>query len=93
MIARPILCAAVLTLVAAAGSAERAFAQSPPYVVLRTPAVRTGHGQPAPPIGNGPVIYPVKTRTYAYGWFGVQPRRHWSRHFGYYRNYTQWTRR
>ncbi len=30
---------------------------------------------------------------YAYGWFGAAPRYHASRHFGYYRDYTQWTRK
>lgn len=28
---------------------------------------------------------------YAYGWFGVAARRHPERHFGYHRNYTQWS--
>ena len=36
---------------------------------------------------------PVPVRPYAYGWFGAQPRYHCVRHFGYYRNYTQWTAR
>lgn len=30
---------------------------------------------------------------YAYGWFGVKPRHHCVRHFGYLRDFTQWTAR
>ena len=36
---------------------------------------------------------PVPVTPYAYGWFGAEPRQHCVRHFGYYRNYTQWTAR
>jgi len=93
MIARPILLAAVLTAAAAVGFTERAHAQSPPYLILGAPAARAGHGQQPPRVSNTGVAYPVVTQTYAYGWFGAQPRRHGSRHFGYYRNYTQWTHR
>ena len=93
MIARPILLAAVLTAVAAVSFVEPARAQTPGYLVLGGTAARPVHGQDAPRISNTGVVYPVVTQTYAYGWFGAQPRRHWSRHFGYYRNYTQWTRR
>ncbi len=35
---------------------------------------------------------PVKPG-YAYGWFGRNPTPAWGRHFGYSKNYTQWTRR
>jgi hypothetical protein len=93
MIARPILIAALLTLAAAAGCAEPAHAQATPYIILQTPTPRTSHGPQPPRINSAGIAYPVAPPTYAYGWFGVQPRRHWSRHFGYYRNYTQWTRR
>lgn len=37
-------------------------------------------------------MYDVRTSGYAYGYFGVAPRSHASRHFGYYRTYTQWSR-
>ncbi len=61
----------------------------PPYLVLRTPSAPVPH-QPTydqyPGVGYG-----VATQSYSYGWFGAQPRQHWSRHFGYYRNYTQWS--
>ena len=30
---------------------------------------------------------------YAYGWFGSNPAPNWGRHFGYSRNFTQWTSR
>lgn len=30
---------------------------------------------------------------YAYGWFGSNPAPQWGRHFGYSRNFTQWTER
>ena len=30
---------------------------------------------------------------YPYGYFGAQGGKTWSRHFGYYRRYTQWTQR
>ena len=36
-------------------------------------------------------MYDARTSGYAYGFFGVAPRSHASRHFGYYRNYTQWS--
>jgi hypothetical protein len=36
-------------------------------------------------------LVPSGTPHYAYGWFGVPPRKtSWTRHFGHYRNYTQW---
>ena len=74
-----IVCTSVSTLPAA----------PPAYLVLEAPAApipqRPSHsGHPGREI-------PVATQAYAYGWFGVQPRQHWSRHFGYYRNYTQWS--
>jgi len=37
--------------------------------------------------------YAVETQTYSYGWFGAKPKPQWSRHFGYYRNYTEWSAR
>ena len=89
---RSIVAIALLTLVTFAFSRESARAQHPTYLILKAHAVSTGHrghGQlPYPGVGAG-----VATPTYAYGWFGAPPRKHWSRHFGYYRNYTQWTRR
>jgi hypothetical protein len=60
-----------------------AAAEQAPYVILGPPSAHAA--------GNYGIR--VTAPTYAYGWFGVQPRRHWSRHFGYYRNYTQWSGR
>ena len=36
---------------------------------------------------------PAAKPAYAYGWFGVKPRRHKGVHHGYYNNYTQWSYR
>jgi hypothetical protein len=52
---------------------------APPHLTIQPG--RPGYRQPTP-----------ATR-YAYGWFGVKPRHHSVRHFGYYRNFTQWTSR
>ena len=91
----------VVVLISGARSAEAAGPHAarvvpsapsgPDYLILQTP-------QSWPPAGHSPGFYPgrghgVSTNAYAYGWFGAAPRRHWSRHFGYYRNYTQWSRR
>jgi hypothetical protein len=66
-----------------------ARAEAPPYLLLRTPSAPLPH-QPtyARYPGDG---YGVSTHSYAYGWFGAAPRKHWTRHFGYYRSYTQWS--
>ncbi len=69
-----------------------AEAKRPTYVLLRPPAVQQT------PKGHGPSYYypgygfGVGANKYSYGWFGVRSRGHWSRHFGYYRNYTEWSR-
>ena len=70
---------------AASGTAQ---AQVPQYYVVQAPAPTMHAG------GHG--YYPAQTQPvarhrYAYGWFGAAPKRHWSRHFGYYRDYTQWS--
>lgn len=69
----------MLALILATGfSLNYANATEPaPYLVL-------------PPAPRSAYLLPVNTPRYAYGWFGVQPRHHWSRHFGFYRDYTQW---
>jgi hypothetical protein len=38
-------------------------------------------------------LTPYHAPRYAYGWFGAHPRESWYRHFGYYRDYTQWKRK
>lgn len=62
----------------------------PAYLILRAPASIEGkhhHEQRYYPGKR----YGVSTKTYAYGWFGAQPKKKGSRHFGYYRNFTQWS--
>ena len=68
-----------------------AQASHPSYLVLRGPATSTPHHshQDRYP-GYG---YAVEPRAYSYGWFGARPVRQWTRHFGYYRNYTEWSAR
>ena len=50
---------------------------APPYLTLRSSTQGRVRAVPVTP--------------YAYGWFGATPRRQCVRHFGYYRDYTQWT--
>jgi hypothetical protein len=66
-----------------------ALAGPPSYLLLRTPEDPGPHHHPGYPAA---VTYDVRSYPYAYGWFGVAPRSHASRHFGYYRIYTQWSR-
>ncbi len=68
-----------------------AAAQYPSYVLLYAPA--------APDLPHHPTYgyypgtgYGVSTNAYSYGFFGVRPRHHHKTiHFGYYRDYTQWS--
>ena len=65
--------------------------QQPSYLILRAPVAAQPHhphGSYHPGYGYG-----VQTPTYSYGWFGARPRRQWYRHFGYYRNFTEWSAR
>lgn len=65
-----------------------ANAGPPAYLLLRrveSPGNRYAPGH------DDAAMYDVRTSGYAYGFFGVAPRSHASRHFGYYRNYTQWS--
>ena len=71
--------------------AASADAQYPSYLFLRAPVAPRPHR-----VGYG--YYPgnesaVEPRPYSYGWFGAKPHPQWSRHFGYYRNYTEWSSR
>lgn len=74
--------------------AAACLAQQPTYLILRSPPAPARHphhhAPPPPPSAYGIV---EETRPYAYGWFGAQPKPQWSRHFGYYRNYTEWSAR
>jgi hypothetical protein len=69
-------------------ASKPAIAGPPAYLVLRRPESpgryhHPGHADAA--------FYDARTSGYAYGWFGAAPRSHGSRHFGYYRTYTQWS--
>ena len=58
---------------------------NPPYQTLARPQHSTGQLEPVSEL-------PAK-KSYAYGWFGSNPTPAWGRHFGYSRNFTQWTQR
>jgi hypothetical protein len=82
------LIASVLALTAVVVMAAPAQAGPPAYLILRraeSPGKfhRPGHTDAA--------LYDTRTSGYAYGYFGVAPRAHASRHFGFYRTYTQWS--
>jgi len=74
---------------------QSAKAQPPTYLVLRAPVTQAPrpHGHHLPPQSPAAYGYMLEPRPYAYGWFGASPRPQWSRHFGYYRNYTEWSAR
>jgi hypothetical protein len=70
---------------------ESLRADYPMYLIPRTPSAPTPH---APTYRRYPGrAEPVTTQAYSYGWFGAQPPRQWSRHFGYYNSYRQWSAR
>ncbi len=77
---------ALAFVLAAAAAAQ---AGPPSYLLLRqpeSPGPHNRHGQPAA------TYYDVRADGYAYGYFGVGPRSHWSRSFGVNRMHTQWSR-
>lgn len=66
---------------------ETVCAGPPAYLILRrveSPGTNYSRGH------TDAVMYDARTSGYAYGFFGAAPRSHASRHFGYYRTYTQW---
>lgn len=68
--------------------ASPALAGPPAYLLLRRPeSPGKCYAAGYPDAAN----YDVRTSGYAYGYFGVAPRQHASRHFGYYRTFTQWS--
>lgn len=86
-IRRLLFVAACALLLATPSSALRA--EPPAYLLLRrveSPGKNhhPGHADAA--------MYDARTSGYAYGYFGAAPRSHASRHFGYYRTYTQWSK-
>ncbi len=73
--------------------AQVGWAQNPPkYYVLRAPASTTPHHPPMQGVRQG-YVKPVMRRPYAYGYFGASRNTRYVRHFGYSRNYTQWSSR
>jgi len=74
--------------VLALGSATAVEAGPPTYLMLRRPESPGKHYQPGKPDA---AMLDARTSGYAYGFFGVPPRSHSSRHFGVSRNYTQWS--
>ena len=77
--------AAVVLMLAVANSA---LAGPPAYLVLRR---AESPGKNHHPGAADVSLYDARASGYAYGWFGAAPRSHASRHFGYYRNFTQWS--
>ena len=66
-------------------------ARHPSYLILRGPvAPHPHHTDQGRYPGYG---YAVQPQAYSYGWFGAKPAKQWTRHFGYYRNYTEWSAR
>ena len=85
MLTRSIATSLLLTVLAAFSC----IGAQPEYLILRTePAVAGPKKMHSRGTATGSVVV---AQPYAYGWFGAQPRRHWTRHFGYYRNYTEWS--
>ena len=81
--------AALATIVALAILSVPASATPPTYLILRAPRANHAHA----PVYNPGHGYGVQTPAYSYGWFGTHSRPQWSRHFGFYRNYTEWSAR
>lgn len=79
----------ILVLTLGVGGLSRQGQAAPPaYLVLRRVEAPGPHGQP----GHwDAALVERRASGYAYGFFGVAPRAHASRHFGFYRTYTQWS--
>ncbi len=89
---RTLRAALLLALIFAGHPCPGARGSHPSYLILQGPTVPTPHR----PVNRG--YYPahgyaVEPRAYSYGWFGAQPQPQWSRHFGFYRSYTEWSAR
>jgi hypothetical protein len=80
--------AAVVILIGMLIGCSEAIAGPPTYRILRRHAAPAKHHQPGHPEA---VMVDARATGYAYGFFGVPPRSHASRHFGYYRTFTQWS--
>jgi hypothetical protein len=77
---------AIATLLTAAAAAH---AGPPSYLLLRQPESPRPNHRPGEPAA---AYYDVRTDGYAYGYFGVTPRSHWSRSFGVHRMHHQSSR-
>ncbi len=82
------------TVAIAWSRADKALAGTPAHTPQRHATQR--HAPVVPPHltiqrGRQGATHPMPAARYAYGWFGVKPRHHCVRHFGYFRNFTQWT--
>lgn len=88
---RSLRVAILVAIVLTGFGAVNCEARNPSYLILRGPVAPRPH---QPHYGYYPGSgYAVDTQTYSYGWFGAKPRPQWSRSFGYYRNYTEWSAR
>jgi hypothetical protein len=84
-----IACTCLIAALVLALSSVPAHAAGPPaYLLLRRAESPGKHYHPG---AADAAMYDARTSGYAYGFFGVAPRSHASRHFGYYRNFTQWS--
>jgi hypothetical protein len=72
----------------AVGLCQPAKAAPPAYLLLRR---AESPGNRYHPGYYDAAMYDARTSGYAYGFFGAPPRSHASRHFGFYRTYTQWS--
>ena len=67
-------------------SAAPLIAGPPAYLLLRRAESPAKHHAPG---YYDAAMYDTRTNGYAYGFFGVAPRSHVTKHYGVYRNYTQ----
>ena len=84
-----------------AGTALWGLPPQSPHRVIRSPQIlsheelkqQAHRGKLTPPVAtiDRAAVEKVWRQPYAYGYFGTQPQRHWQRHFGWNRSYTQWT--
>lgn len=87
MIRTLLIATIIVTSIGMFGSRE-VLAGPPSYLLLRDNSSPRPPHQPGEPDGQ---YYQARTTGYAYGWFGACPRTHATRHFGIYREYTQWS--
>jgi len=76
-----------IALLLCLSATSSAWAGPPAYLLLRRAESPGKCNRPGYPDA---AAYDARTSGYAYGYFGVAPRSHAARHFGYYRTYTSW---